>query len=78
MKYKVGAIEYYYDETELHGTVRTDSRTYIRENPYELLNIFMNEIEGRLRHNIQDKLEGKLNRYTGLPSGVSPENVSSR
>lgn len=78
MRYKVGTIEYSYDEKELHGAVITENRTYVRENPYELLNIFINEIEGRLRRDIQNRLEGTgLNKYTGLPSGSAPEDLDS-
>lgn len=78
MRYRIGRVEYDYNETEHHGVVITDSRTYIRENPYELLNIFMNEIERRLRYSIRDKLIGtNINPITGTETGKEISDTSS-
>lgn len=78
MRYRIGHVEYDYNETERHGVVITDSRTYIRENPYELLNIFMNEIERRLRHNIRSKLTGTdINPITDIETGKEISDTSS-
>lgn len=78
MKYRIGSVEYEYSETEKHGAVRTESRTYVRENAYELLNIFINEIESRLRRNIQNRLEKSgMNKYTGFPAETGESSISS-
>lgn len=78
MRYKIGHVEYDYNKDECHGVVITDSRTYIRENPYELLNIFMNEIERRLRRNIRSKLTGtNINPITGIETGKEISDTSS-
>lgn len=78
MRYRIGRVEYDYNEDEHHGVVITDSRTYIRENPYELLNIFMNEIERRLRYSIRDKLTGtNINPITGTETGKEISDTSS-
>ena len=78
MRYRIGHVEYDYNEDERHGVVITDSRTYIRENPYELLNIFMNEIERRLRYSIRDKLIGtNIKPITGSETGKEIADTSS-
>lgn len=78
MKYKIGTVEYYYDEKERVGVVRTDSETFTSENALILLNIFTNEIERRLRKRVQMMLESEdINKYTGIPNGRENENEIS-
>ena len=37
MRYRIGHVEYDYNETEHHGVVITDSRTYIRKTRMNFL-----------------------------------------
>lgn len=78
MKYRIGTVEYYYDEKERVGVVRTDSETFTSENALILLNIFTNEIERRLRKRVQMMLESEgINKFTGIPNGRENENEIS-
>lgn len=74
MNFKTGKIEYNYDEKLMSGTVIAGSKTYISSNAIELLNIFMNEIDGRIRRQVQSKLEtAGINKYTGIVDNESIE-----
>ena len=66
IKYKTGSIEYYYNTEQKAGTVTAGGTPFISNNALELLNVFINEIDSKLRHSIQDKLEtAGINKYTG-------------
>ncbi len=75
MKYKIGSIEFYYDEGQKVGTVTAGGKTHISKNAIELLNVFTNEIESRIRKQVQGKLEAAgINKYTGIPdNGILEE-----
>ena len=68
MHYKIGSIELDYSENTMTGTVVTKSRTITGTNVFELLNIFMNEIDHSLRTDIRRRLDGTgINIWTGMP-----------
>ena len=66
--YKVGGIEFEYDTDAYTGTVTaSDGARWEKENIFELENIFINEIDRRIRLDIRQKLEKtRINKLTGF------------
>lgn len=64
--YKIGCIEFRFDELRMVGTLMTDTDSFTSYNPVELFNRFMSEVEQRLRKDLQQKLSGTdFNIWTG-------------
>lgn len=68
MYYKIGNIELSYDPDVLAGSVSNRNKTWRGTNVFELLNIFMNEIDHSLRTDVRRRLDGTgINIWTGMP-----------
>lgn len=64
--YKIGSLEYTYDEEKRSGFILMQGKRVNGNNPVILYNSYMSELDRRLRNDLQAKLESAgIDKYTG-------------